>query len=150
MHSLLRKWAKSMRVRSSSSPVHLRMLRVLRGCSSVALGFQSTMITLDRSRFRQSRSWDTQSHRRLQALFTSKQSITPCISRGKNCMVWKSCRLQKPFFSSSCLFCFAFVGQCFLVHISTANKDIKYLHVMAILVACGVPVQSVHDVALGV
>ena len=93
----------------------------------------------------------TVTHRGLQALFTSNQSMH---FKRKNCRVWQSCCLQKPFFSSSCLFdslfCFAFVGTHFLIHISTANKDIKYLHMKAILVACGIPVQSVHDVALGV
>lgn len=57
-HSLRRNAARSTRTRSSSPPVHFLRSTALRGCFLKALGSQSTTITLDRSRFKQSKSWN--------------------------------------------------------------------------------------------
>lgn len=55
-HLLLRNAAKSYRVRSSELPSHLRSAMPLKGCRLKASRLQSTIITLEVSRFRQDTS----------------------------------------------------------------------------------------------
>ena len=55
---LFRNAARSINVRSLSSPLHFLNKNAFSGCIANALGSQSTMITFERSRFRHERSYN--------------------------------------------------------------------------------------------
>jgi len=57
-NSLFRNAARSISVRSLSSPLHFLNRKAFSGCIAKALESQSTMMTFERSRFRHARSYN--------------------------------------------------------------------------------------------